>query len=140
MADVVVIGAGISGAAAAFQLAKDGLDVILLGRFGPAAMASGWTLAGVRPFGRHPAELPGGPPAARPPPGRPRAGLPPPGAGGGVGGPLEAARGGDTHSRRSGNLRVARTEQEADIIRGVVREQAAAGLDITLLPDNMAVR
>lgn len=41
MADVVVIGSGISGAASAYELAKEGLDVVLVDRFGPAAMASG---------------------------------------------------------------------------------------------------
>jgi len=54
MPDVVVIGAGISGAAAAYELARDGLNVLLLDRYAPAAMASGWTLAGVRQSGRIP--------------------------------------------------------------------------------------
>lgn len=58
MTDAIVIGAGISGAAAGFELARSGLRVVLLDRYGPAAMASGWTLAGVRQSGRHPAELP----------------------------------------------------------------------------------
>jgi sarcosine oxidase, subunit beta len=58
MVDVVVVGAGISGAATAFELALAGVSVTLLDRFGPAAMGSGWTLAGVRQSGRHPAELP----------------------------------------------------------------------------------
>ena len=58
MADVVVVGAGISGAASAYELATAGLKVVLIDRYGPAAMASGWTLAGVRQSGRHPAELP----------------------------------------------------------------------------------
>ena len=57
-ADVVVIGAGISGAATALELAEGGVSVVLLDRWGPAAMASGWTLAGVRQSGRHAAELP----------------------------------------------------------------------------------
>ena len=51
MTDVVVIGAGISGAAAAYELARAGARVVLLDRYGPAAMASGWTLAGVRQSG-----------------------------------------------------------------------------------------
>ena len=50
--DVVVIGAGISGASTALDLARQGVDVLLLDRFAPAAMASGWTLAGVRQSGR----------------------------------------------------------------------------------------
>jgi sarcosine oxidase, subunit beta len=48
--------------------------------------------------------------------------------------------GAETHYRRSGNLRVARDEAEIAMIREVVQSQAAAGLDITLLPDNRAVR
>ncbi len=122
MVDVVVIGAGISGAAAAYQLAKDGLSVVLVDRFAPAAMASGWTLAGVRQSGRHPAELP----LAR--------------AAVAMWATLAEELGGETHYRRSGNLRVARDAAEAEIIRDVVRDQAAAGLDITLLADNRAVR
>ncbi len=51
MVDVVVVGAGISGAATAYELATAGLSVVLLDRWGPAAMASGWTLAGVRQSG-----------------------------------------------------------------------------------------
>jgi glycine/D-amino acid oxidase-like deaminating enzyme len=56
--EVAVIGAGISGCATAFALAKAVAHVVLIDRFGPAAMASGWTLAGVRQSGRDPAELP----------------------------------------------------------------------------------
>jgi sarcosine oxidase subunit beta len=122
MVDVVVIGAGISGAATAYNLARDGFSVTLVDRFGPAAMASGWTLAGVRQSGRHPAELP----LAR--------------AAVAIWQNLAEELGGETHYRRSGNLRIARTPAEAEIIREVVREQSAAGLDITLLADNAAVR
>src|SRR5688572_31013740 len=56
--DVVVIGGGISGTAAAYELARRGAKVTLLERGDLASMASGWTLAGVRQSGRHPAELP----------------------------------------------------------------------------------
>ncbi len=56
--DVVVIGGGISGVAAAYELARHGVAVTLLERGDLASMASGWTLAGVRQSGRHPAELP----------------------------------------------------------------------------------
>ena len=54
----MIIGAGISGAATAYELATTGLSVVLSDRWGPAAMASEWTLAGVRQSGRHPSELP----------------------------------------------------------------------------------
>ena len=122
MADVVVIGAGISGSAAAYYLARDGLDVVLVDRFGPASMASGWTLAGVRQSGRHPAELPLAKAAVA------------------LWDTLADELDGSTEYRRRGNLRCARTPDEADTIRRLVEEQGATGLDITLLPTNADVR
>ena len=115
MADVVVVGAGISGAASAFELATAGLQVVLIDRYGPAAMASGWTLAGVRQSGRHPAELP----LAR------RA----------VSNwdTLAERLAAPTHYRRRGNLRLARTPEEWASLVTMVEEQCAAGLDLSLL-------
>lgn len=115
MADVVVIGAGISGAAAAYELARSGVSVVLLDRWGPAAMASGWTLAGVRQSGRHPAEL-----------------------------PLAQAAVADwehlaekldapTHYVQRGNLRLARTEAHLAQLAAMVEQQNAAGLSLVLL-------
>jgi sarcosine oxidase subunit beta len=115
MPDVVVIGAGISGAASAYELAASALSVLLLDRYGPAAMASGWTLAGVRQSGRHPAELP----LAR--------------AAVAQWGELSERLGADVRYRRRGNLRLARTEAEVPVIERLVAEQSAAGLDLVLL-------
>ncbi|MET0743747.1 MAG: FAD-binding oxidoreductase [Microvirga sp.] len=115
MTEVVVIGAGISGAAAAYELARSGVGVTLVDRYGPAAMASGWTLAGVRQSGRHPAELP----LAR--------------AAVAIWANLAEELGGPTHYRRGGNLRCARNEAEVGTIQRLVREQKAAGLDIEFL-------
>src|ERR671916_3154034 len=56
--EVVVIGGGISGTAAAYELARAGATVTLLEQGSLASMASGWTLGGVRQSGRHSAELP----------------------------------------------------------------------------------
>ena len=56
--DIVIVGGGINGCAAAYELARGGHRVTVVERYAPAAMASGWTLAGVRQSGRHPAELP----------------------------------------------------------------------------------
>jgi sarcosine oxidase subunit beta len=117
MADVVIIGAGISGAATAYELATAGLDVVLIDRWGPAAMASGWTLAGVRQSGRHPAELPLARKAVA------------------LWADLAERLDGPTHYRRHGNLRLARTEAEVPVIQALVAEQREAGLDITYLSD-----
>ena len=48
--------------------------------------------------------------------------------------------GADVDYRRGGNLRLARTPEEVDIIRGIVESQRAQGLDLDFLPDNAAVR
>lgn len=115
MPDAVVIGAGISGAATAYELATAGLSVVLLDRWGPAAMASGWTLAGVRQSGRHPAELPLAQAAVA------------------LWGELHERLGADLRYRRKGNLRLARTPEELPVIERLVAEQSAAGLDVRLL-------
>jgi sarcosine oxidase subunit beta len=119
---IVVIGGGITGCAAAAELAREGHAVTLLEKHRIAAMASGWTLGGVRQSGRHPAELP----LAR--------------AAVGLWGRLHETLGADVEYRRGGNLRLARTPAEVDIIRGIVASQQAYGLDLTLLPDTDAVR
>jgi sarcosine oxidase subunit beta len=115
MADVVVIGAGISGAATAYELATAGAKVVLIDRFAPAAMASGWTLAGVRQSGRHPAEWPLAKAAVS------------------RWTDLDARLDGATHYRRGGNLRCARDEAEAAKIRALVDAQRADGFDISLI-------
>ena len=58
MPDIVVIGGGITGAATADALVREGHAVTLIEAKRIAAMASGWTLGGVRQSGRDPAELP----------------------------------------------------------------------------------
>jgi len=113
--DAVVIGAGISGAATAYELATAGLSVTLLDRYGPAAMASGWTLAGVRQSGRHPAELPLARAAVT------------------LWGTLHERLDADMRYRRKGNVRLARTADEVPVIERLVAEQSAAGLDVVLL-------
>jgi sarcosine oxidase subunit beta len=122
MFDVVVIGCGISGAATAYELARNGHKVALLDRYGPAAMASGWTLAGVRQSGRDPAELP----LAR--------------AAVDIWGTLHEVLDAPTHYRRGGNLRLARTAEEIESLRAIVTEQSAKGLPIELLEGLDAVR
>jgi sarcosine oxidase subunit beta len=120
--DVVVIGGGISGAAAAYELARSGAKVALLEKGQLASMASGWTLAGVRQSGRHPAELPLAQAA--------------------VARWAELARelDADVEYRREGNLRLARTPEDVPVIQSIVAEQQALGLDLVFLSDNTAVR
>ena len=121
MTDVVVVGAGISGAATAYELASAGLRVTLLDRYGPAAMASGWTLAGVRASGRHPAELPLAQAAIADWEG------------------LADKLGAPTGYVQRGNLRLARTEAHVASLRAMVDEQRAAGLPLEML-DAASVR
>jgi sarcosine oxidase subunit beta len=122
LTEVVVIGGGISGTAAAYELARAGAKVTLLEQGSLASMASGWTLAGVRQSGRHPAELPLATAAVarweR----------------------LGEELGADVEYRREGNLRLARSPEEDSVIQNIVAEQRDLGLDLTYLPDNVAVR
>lgn len=120
--DVVVIGGGISGTAAAYELARAGARVTLLEQGSLASMASGWTLAGVRQSGRHPAELPLATAAVA--------------RWEHLGEELDA----EIEYRREGNLRLARSPEEVRVIEKIVAEQRDLGLDLTYLPDNAAVR
>ena len=120
--DVVVIGGGISGTAAAYELARAGAQVTLIEKGTLASMASGWTLAGVRQSGRHPAELPLATAAVA----RWRQ--------------LGEELGVDVEYRQEGNLRLARSPEEVPVIEKIVDEQRALGLDLTFLPDNASIR
>ncbi|WP_237214118.1 NAD(P)/FAD-dependent oxidoreductase [Falsiroseomonas oryziterrae] len=121
-ADVVVIGGGITGVAAAYELARAGASVILLEKDRLAAMASGWTLGGVRQSGRDAAELPLALAAVR------------------RWADLAEELGADTGYRRRGNLRLARDAAEVERIRRLVAEQRALGLELEFLPDLASVR
>src|SRR5450755_5115276 len=105
MLRIVIIGGGITGAAAAAELAREGQAVTLIDKLGIAAMASGWTLGGIRQSGRDPAELP----LAR--------------AAVAIWGELAETLGADVEYRRGGNLRLARTPAEAEVIRELVLAQ-----------------
>ncbi len=107
--DVVVIGAGISEAASALEIALSGLRVALIDRYAPSAMASGWTLAGVRQSGRHPAESPLPVQAVK--------------LWEGLADRLDAP----THHRQRGNLRCARDAGETAIIDQLMPEVVAMG-------------
>ena len=120
--DIVIVGGGINGCATAWQLAREGHRVVVVERYAPAAMASGWTLAGVRQSGRHPAELP----LAR--------------AAVGMWPALAEELGADTGYTRGGNLRLARTDAEVEVIRRLVDDQRRAGLDLTFLSGPREIR
>ncbi len=112
---VIIIGGGISGTAAAWELAKNGISVTLLEKGDLASMASGWTLAGVRQSGRHPAELPLAEAAVR----RWEA--------------LAEELGVDVEYRQNGNLRLALTADDVETIKQVVAEGNAAGIETVYL-------
>ena len=101
-AEAIVVGGGITGLAAAHALAEAGLRVRLFEQRRLGAMASGWTLGGVRQSGRHPAELP----LARAAVAR--------------WGVLAEVLGAETGYRRRGNLRLARDPAEAESPRAMV--------------------
>jgi sarcosine oxidase subunit beta len=122
MSEIVIIGGGITGTAAADALAREGHGVTLFEKSHLAAMASGRTLGGVRQSGRHPAELPLARDAVD------------------LWQGLAQHLGADVGYRRGGNLRLARTPPEVDVIRGMVESQRAQGLDLEFLRDNAAVR
>jgi sarcosine oxidase, subunit beta len=115
MVDVVVIGAGISGAATAFELARSGVSVALIDRWGPAAMASGWTLAGVRALGRDLAELPLAQAAIADWEG------------------LAEKLDGVIHYRQDGNIRLARTAADFAVLTAMVAAQVRSGLPAEML-------
>ena len=119
--DVIIIGGGISGAAAAYELARAGAPSL----FSRRAISPAW-----RPAGRSPGS---GSPAATPRSCRSR--WPPCAAGRGW--PTSSVT--EVEYRQEGNLRLARTPEEIPIVSELVRSQRALGLDLALLPDTAAV-
>lgn len=121
--DVIIIGGGISGAAAAWELACHGVRTTLLEAGDLASMASGWTLAGVRQSGRHSAELPLAEAAVK------------------RWSQLAEELGvDDVEYRQEGNLRLALSEDDIPIIQGVVEDGKRAGIEMQFLDSNDAIR
>jgi sarcosine oxidase subunit beta len=112
---VIIIGGGISGTAAAWELARHGVPVTLLERGDLASMASGWTLAGVRQSGRHPAELPLAQAAVK------------------RWEHLSEELDADVEYRQRGNLRLALEPGDIPTIRQVVASGNDAGIPMTYL-------
>ena len=121
-ADIAIVGAGINGAATAWALAREGVSVAVVERYEPAAMASGWTLAGVRQSGRDLVELPLARQAVSMWPA------------------LDTRLGQETGYRQSGNLRLARSEDEVKTIRELVENQSAVGLNLRFIDDSSDLR
>ena len=122
MAKIVIIGGGITGTSAAWQLAKSGHQVTLAEKLRLAAMASGWTLAGVRQSGRDARELPLAVASIR------------------LWQDLAERLGAETGYRRTGNLRLARNADEAAVIRALVGAQRALGLDLAYIEGGPNIR
>ena len=118
--DVIIVGAGITGCATALSLAEAGAKVEVIERYHSGAMASGWTLAGVRQSGRDPAEMQLAKAAVK------------------IWETLDSHLDTMTGYRQSGNLRLARTDNETQVIRDMVRFQALGGLPIELLDNQQA--
>ncbi len=118
---VIIIGGGISGTATAWELARHGVPVTLLERGELASMASGWTLAGVRQSGRHPAELPLAQAAVH------------------RWEQLSEELGADVEYRQQGNLRLALEPGDVATIRRVVDDGYAAGIPMHYLDGVEAV-
>ena len=113
--DVIIIGAGITGCATALVLAEAGAKVEVIESYSAGAMATGWTLAGVRQSGRDRAEMQLAKTAVK------------------IWETLDLRLDTKTGYRQTGNLRLARTESETEVIRNLVRVQTANGLPIELL-------
>ena len=113
--DVIIVGAGITGCATALALAESGAKVEVIERYHAGAMASGWTLAGVRQSGRDLAEIQLAKAAVK------------------IWETLDLHLDTPTGYRQTGNLRLARTNKETEVIRNLVSSQAAKGLQIELL-------
>ncbi len=115
IAEVIVVGGGITGCATAYELSKRGVRVTLLEREQVHAMGSGWTLAGVRQSGRHSAELPIAREAIR------------------RWETLSEELDADVEYHQHGNLRLALNEHEMSTIRRVVDQGNAAGVAMSYL-------
>lgn len=117
--DVLVIGAGVTGSSIAYHLARQGRRVTVLERAEPGVEPSAsWASAGgVRRQGRDKAEAALASEAIE----RWRT--------------LEEELGADLHYRRDGNLKLAESDEEAEVIAAFVREQHANGFTDVRLVD-----
>jgi sarcosine oxidase subunit beta len=121
-ADVIVIGGGLQGTSSALHLARRGLRVTLLEADYCGRHASGVNAGGVRTLGRHVAEIPLALAARR------------------LWQRLPDLTGDDADFVQSGQLKVAETETELDVLRGRVAQLRALGFTHEELVDAQTVR
>ena len=116
-ADVIIIGAGVVGCAAACALARAGVKTAVLDCQGPAegAAASATSAGGVRQQGRDPRELPLALEAIR------------------LWESLEQDLGASVHYRRGGNLRLIESEADLAVIEQQVAAERSGGLAVELI-------
>ncbi len=113
--DVAIVGAGITGTAAAYYLSQVGRRVVVLDRADIAGEGSGRTLGGVRQSARDAAELPLAMEAVR------------------LWAGLAGELGRDVGYRQTGNLRLGTTKAEVAHLEEIVATGRSAGLDIELV-------
>jgi sarcosine oxidase subunit beta len=117
MSKIIIVGAGAIGNAAAYYLAKTGVQVTVLEKSpyignGGSSRNGG----GVRQSGRHPAELPLVMYGVK-----------------NIWPSLSDELGMDIEYYREGNLRLGKTEQHLEILRGLVKNAQAGGLDMRMV-------
>jgi sarcosine oxidase subunit beta len=117
-ADVVIIGAGSTGLSAAYELAKAGVDVLVVDKRFVAIEAAGRNPGGIRQIGRDPDELPLMVAAMR----RWHA--------------LSEELGCDLELTEDGYLWVAMTEKDLELERGLVKRDALFGIKEYVLDRN----
>jgi len=121
-ADIIIIGSGIMGNAAAYYLAKEGKSVIVLEK-GDHIGDGGSTRngGGVRQSGRHPAELPLAMYSVQ-----------------NLWPGLSEELGVDVEYYQEGNLRLGKTKQHLDILRGLTERSKELGLDVKMIDGDVA--
>ncbi|MFV0527424.1 MAG: NAD(P)/FAD-dependent oxidoreductase [Lachnospiraceae bacterium] len=115
-ADAIIIGGGVMGCASAYQLAREGLSVIVLEKNEICAGASGRNAGGVRQSARDVRELPLAMHAVKH-----------------VWPTLGEELGVDVEYVQKGNLRLGRTQAHIDKLQGLVDRNIKAGLNLEMV-------